>query len=252
MVVLLKIGGSLLTDKTRPETFRPNTARRLLREAALSRAPLIIVHGAGSFGHPAAVRHRIGARKTENADRGVVEVLGLVQRLNAQVVELAVVSGLSAVSVPLHSVVESRDGVLHGLPVIVLSQLVERGFVPVVSGTLVQDDRTGWRVLGGDEIVAVLAETLRPERVLFATDVEGVYDRDPKSHPEAMLLERLAAATQITGGGEGDDVTGRMAGKLGWALQAAKVAPTQVVSGLVSGRLREALEGRPVPGTHLG
>ena len=65
-LIFLKLGGSLLTDKTSEETLRPDVLDRLASEIcqalALDRCiPLLLGHGSGSFGHVAAAKH--GTRK---------------------------------------------------------------------------------------------------------------------------------------------------------------------------------------------
>jgi len=67
--VFLKLGGSLLTDKTQSEAVRLHVVRRMAKEIAdaMARKPqlrLIIGHGSGSFGHVAAARYgtRLGVK----------------------------------------------------------------------------------------------------------------------------------------------------------------------------------------------
>src|SRR6476660_2261405 len=64
-VTLVKLGGSLITDKARPETPRLPVIRRLAGEIARAarHAPggLIVGHGSGSFGHVAAAASGIAA-----------------------------------------------------------------------------------------------------------------------------------------------------------------------------------------------
>ena len=58
-LILIKIGGSLITDKTKPYTTRPEVIKRIAKEIkeAVSEKDvnLIIGHGAGSFGHQSAM-----------------------------------------------------------------------------------------------------------------------------------------------------------------------------------------------------
>ena len=61
-MIFLKLGGSLITDKTAVSTIRPPIVHRLAGEIAAARAQnpdlrLMLGHGAGSFGHVAAAKH---------------------------------------------------------------------------------------------------------------------------------------------------------------------------------------------------
>lgn len=234
---LVKLGGSLLTDKKREQAFRPLRCRRLLGELADS-GPLVLVHGAGSFGHPQVKRAKAAlARPGLKQELAVATVLESLRLLRSNLAQQARKVGLDLAPINL-------DG--RGLGPVALKEVraaLAAGRVPVLHGTLVRDGRA-WRVLGGDEIMAALAQHLKPRRVLFATDVQGLYDRDPTERGARLLSEAKQAAP--TGSGRGADVTGRMAGKIAWAGKAAKIAPTWILGGHIPGRLQNALQGDPL------
>src|SRR3989449_8150256 len=62
IMLLVKLGGSVVTEKSHLRTPRPAAIRRLAGELASLREPLLIVHGAGSYGHILARRHRLNER----------------------------------------------------------------------------------------------------------------------------------------------------------------------------------------------
>ena len=58
--IVLKLGGSVITDKNGELAARTEVINRLAEEIALARKEsLIIIHGGGSFGHPTANKHAI-------------------------------------------------------------------------------------------------------------------------------------------------------------------------------------------------
>src|SRR2546425_11956315 len=59
IMLLVKLGGSVLTDKGRRRSPRRAAIRRPARELAAARAPLLVVHGAGPHGPVLARRHRL-------------------------------------------------------------------------------------------------------------------------------------------------------------------------------------------------
>lgn len=252
--VLVKLGGSVLTDKRKKPTFRRAVTKRLLGELRRADVPAVVLHGAGSFGHPAASRHGIGVRPvTVDGRDGVSETLALAGRLHAEVVGAARDAGLRPISVPLHLEAHSQGGELLGIPVGRIQRLLDEGFVPVLPGTLVRDDELGWRVVSADETMEILAHELDPRLAVFTTDVEGVFDRDPQD-PDARRLDVLRPADMDridATGGQGDDVTGRMDGKLQRAVAVAHECPTWIVDGTARGRLGDVLRGKDVPGTRV-
>lgn len=249
-VVLVKLGGSLLTDKSGHERLRARLIQRLMGE--LTGIPnLVLVHGAGSFAHPHVKKSGIGlGPMTPRRRAGVEDVRRALHDLESHVIAAARHAGLRAIPV---SVAECRrvSGRLTGFPYAAVRQALASGLVPVLHGDLVVDQELGYSVLGGDEIMWRLASKVRPDRVVFATDVDGVFDADPKA-PGARLVTRVPRRTGASARGRGSDVTGRMAGKLDHARRAARFGPVLIVNGRVPGRVGAALRGRRVTGSHIG
>ncbi|MHB8633876.1 MAG: isopentenyl phosphate kinase [Thermoplasmatota archaeon] len=246
---LVKLGGSLLTGKADGAGFQKPAARRLLGEIRRAEMPTVVVHGAGSQGHPEALRYHIGQQRVGRAGaEGVAQTLAAVGALHAQVVAVAAACGLRPLSIGLDGV-QSEAGELQDLPTARVRSGLADGFTPMLHGTLVRDDELGWRILGGDELMAELARELSPRVVLFATDVDGIFDGDPGA-PGARPLARVGSA-DLPRLQPPTDATGGMAGKLGCALAAARAAPTLIVNGGVRSRLLDALKGKAVTGTRI-
>ena len=69
-MIILKLGGSVITrkDKNKP-TLDPVNLDRIAQEIANANVDqLIIVHGAGSFGHPYASKFEIGSEITDRTE----------------------------------------------------------------------------------------------------------------------------------------------------------------------------------------
>jgi len=247
---LVKLGGALLTDKAEECSFRRPAARRLLSEVSKANVPTVLLHGAGSFGHPQAARNKLGQAKAK--PDAVSEVLAAVGSLDAQVVSLAHEAGLRPLAFPLHNVARSEPGGLADLPVEAIAKAVEEGYTPVLHGTLVRDAALAWRIVSADELMQLLAMELTPRLAVFATDVDGIFEGEPGT-PGAKLLAKVDGTVQVHAGsgGRGSDVTGRMAGKLERARAVAAHCPTLVLNGEVKGRLLDALKGKPVPCTRV-
>lgn len=253
--VLLKLGGAILTDKEKEGSFRRGVASRLAQEVAKAKVPTVILHGAGSFGHPAVARSGIGAGAIDSGKaQAVGDTFAGLAELEWRVLAAASLAGLRPVAVPLHLAVRyDAGGGLSELPAQEIIDLLADGWTPVLHGTLVRHPRVGWQVLGADRLMAEFAALLSPRLALFASDVDGVFSADPKTDPAATLLRQLSrhTAPTVRSGGAGWDVTGRMAGKLEHAFTVADVCPTLIVNGLVRGRVLDALRGKDVVGTRV-
>ncbi len=243
--VLLKLGGSVITDKAGEAKFKKPACKRLLGELKRAQVPAVLFHGAGSFGHPAALRHGLGSKPAK--PEGVAEVLAQVCKLHAEVLAVAQEQGLKPLSFPLHHTVSSAGGQLEDLPVARLLRALEEGYTPVLSGTLVRDAQLGWRVASADELMADLAPELDPRLAVFCSDVDGVMG--PGGVMDSFGRADLDQLHPMESGGA--DVTGRMAGKLERAFEVAACCPTWILSGEERGRVQDVLKGKQVVGTRI-
>jgi isopentenyl phosphate kinase len=253
---IVKLGGSVITQKSAARaTLREDVLARLAREVAASQGETVVLHGAGSFGHPGAKKYGLkGGLKAEGALHGAAEVRASVSKLNAAVCEALAAAGAAPWPFPPSSVAMMRDGNLRRVDWEVFDAALGRGFMPVSFGDVVLDELRGVSVLSADDIAQALARHLHPVTVVFAVDTEGVYDRDPKA-PGAQLIQRLKAGEKrpiSAGAGGADDVTGGMAAKVA-AAQAIAFGGARVliVNGLKAGRVKAALAGEEVVGTEI-
>jgi len=204
--MILKIGGSVLTDKTEEETVSDRFDDVIETVADADHDDLILVHGAGSFGHPHAARHELEGGGREGAH----ETHAAVARLNGLVVGALNEHGADAL--PVHPLSCAwRDGAL-GFETLPAQTLREEGFLPVLHGDVVADTGSGVSVLSGDEIAVELARLhgdAADTEVGMCTSAGGVLDE------EGNRLEHVSSVEELTEfGGEGVDVTGGISGKV--------------------------------------
>jgi isopentenyl phosphate kinase len=253
---LVKLGGSVITDKAKVTTLRPSHLRRLAAEIAASGQEAIVVHGAGSFGHIKARRHRLHEGYIDDEQLAAVsEVQRDVRTLNVAVIDALRRAGLRPVSLPPSAIVRLDDGALRAFDLDVFRRYSDLGFTPVTFGDVVLDARRWFSICSGDLLMQALAESFRPEAAVFVADVDGVYTADPKRSTSARLLRTIGPANLAAVDAEGStahDVTGGLAGKLERMIAVARFADRcLLVNGLKKGRLLAALRGRPVVGTRV-
>lgn len=212
MTVVLKLGGSVITEKDRAETLDEAAlaaAARAIGQAGLDR--LLVVHGGGSFGHPAAAAHDVTETAGTHDIDAIREIHGAMRRLNDAVVGQLADAGVPAVPVhPSSGAVRARDGRLS-MAADVVATVLEEGFVPVLHGDGVVTEGAGVTVLSGDEIVTSLAGSLDADRVGLCSTVPGVLAGDGEVIARVSSYEAVADSL---GGSDAADVTGGMAGKV--------------------------------------
>jgi isopentenyl phosphate kinase len=254
---LVKLGGSVITDKKRPLTFRARVARRLARELAPSvDEGLVVVHGAGSFGHVRAAEYELTGGLTGPRQ---VEGTALVQRdvrdLNLRMLNALITEGIPAVSLPPAAWLELDEGRLTKFDAKPFQRAIARGLVPVTFGDVLPDREQGVAIASGDLLMAALAGAFTPHMSVFVTAVDGVYDGRPGERGSRLLRsvsrDEMDAVTRSADEGV-SDVTGSMWGKLGEAFEVAERSKeTWIIGGGRPGRLRALLEGRRVLGTRV-
>jgi isopentenyl phosphate kinase len=249
LMILVKLGGSVITDKTTYRTFREGTVRRLARELLASDEEKIVVHGAGSYGHIYAKEYALqsGLRERRQVE-GVAKVMHDVRVLDNLVVGAFNDEGLWSAAVPPGSSVIMKGGALSMMDMWPYERFLKIGITPVTFGDVALDDEKGVSICSGDQLMMRLAERFRPRKVIFCADVDGLFTADPNCDPEATLIEEVDRHTlsSIPRTERCVDVTGSIYAKIEYMLQIAKHADEcEIINGNAEGRLADILADRP-------
>lgn len=130
-----------------------------------------------------------------------------------------------------------------------VEKIITRGWIPLFYGDMVYDDRKNFSILSGDVIALRCAERYRAQKILFASDVNGVYTDDPHQNKSSRLLARLdhkALAGIVSKKHARIDTTGAMSGKLSCILSQRPEADVVIYNGLAEGSTYRALVGQTV------
>lgn len=252
-MILIKLGGSIITDKSQYRTFSKDCVARLCDEIARSGKKVIVVHGAGSFGHVLAKKHRLQDGYSEKSQiLAAAQVQHDVRELSSMVVAEMLAKNIPAVSVPPGSCFVMDNGKLVAENTETIEALAHMGIMPVMFGDVVMDRKKGFGICSGDQAMEVLCDVFKPEKVVFVSDIDGLYDKDPKSHRDAKLIPAVTA--EILNGIERtmgvDDVTGGVAAKMEAMLRMCDGKRECVlINGSVPGRLHSLLIGDTVTST---
>jgi isopentenyl phosphate kinase len=212
VTVVLKLGGSVITDKETPETV--DDAALASAVAAVADADperLVLIHGGGSFGHANAAERGISRTDGSHDAADVWAIHDAMRRLNDAVLRRLHAEGVPAVPVhPLSLAARDAEATLR-VPLESTATLIEEGFVPVLHGDVVGHAGSGATILSGDELVTRLAAGLDADRVGLCSTVSGVYDGDGNVIPR---ITEFASVADVLGDADSTDVTGGMAAKV--------------------------------------
>ncbi len=242
---ILKLGGSIITDKGADCTVnREGLAAVAAAIAGAGTAGgIVVIHGAGSCGHPEAKRYHLdtGAKAGETA--GIYVTHRAVSGLNDEVVRTLREKGVQALGIhPLHTGI-ADNGRLIGFETRHIMKMLSLGMVPVIHGDVVMDLSRGACIVSGDQLVRYLAAGLGIRRVGLATDVPGVLD----GKSVVPRITRGTIAQIPIGSSSHTDVTGGMRGKIDELLGLADAGIGSDIFHV--SRVSDFLSGKPHGGT---
>lgn len=249
-MILIKLGGSVITDKKEYRKFNTETVSRLCKEIKESGQEVIIVHGAGSFGHVLAKKFDLnGGHTDEEQIPAFAEVCYDVRELNSMIISELNKNGMPAISIPPGScfMMDDRKLIIDNDEVI--RKFHELGIMPVMFGDVVLDRKLGFSICSGDQVMEKLGDIFDIEKVIFVSDIDGLFDSDPKNNPNAKLysevnedvLESVKSETSV------DDVTGGVVEKMKSMLRlCVNGRECILVNGNVEGRLLSLLKNEDV------
>ena len=284
-LVIVKLGGSCITDKTNFESLKPDVISAVAQQVqtvfakSLNRVYIAIVHGAGSYGHFQARQFAIkqGGYNDTWAE-GFAATRLSVTRLNHYVVSACVEAKLPAVGMSPFPHIHVSPGDCYELEPdgVALAKVVAEnlrwGLVPVLHGDAVLSAAPNrCTILSGDTLVLWLARHLPAElgvpktQCVFLTDVAGVYrEYNPLTKTATGLINLISVqpdgglllSEDITGmksyDGTRPDVTGGLKSKIEAAAAIATLGvPVYIVEACTISSFEALNGGIPTVGTAI-
>jgi acetylglutamate kinase len=238
--VVIKYGGAAMTDPV----LRDHVADDIVLMKLVGVNP-VVVHGGGpeitSFMERLnlPVRFYDGQRVTSDEAMEVVKMV-LVGKVNKELVSAINAHGRLAVGLSGEDAnlvtATARDpelgrvGTVTGIDTTVLDNLIADGFVPVVASVAAGDDGGSFNV-NADLVAGELAGALGADKVIFLTDVDGLYrDFSDKSSLISALTPDQAEEMIVS-----DELEGGMVPKVAACVHAlrAGVRRAHILNGIV-------------------
>jgi isopentenyl phosphate kinase len=269
-VILIKFGGSLITDKSGHEAVRSGVLRRLageLRQLTESFAGSIVLgHGSGSFGHAAAAASGWSSSGTKPSWETMARTQDAAARLHREVITALLEAGLAPFSVSPGSLMVSSNGRVQSLNVEPLVEAIGTGLVPVLFGDVILDSANRARVFSTERVFLSIAPELLAKgfgvsAAYWLGNTDGVLDtagttieRITKTNAQVVLesLTKIASVKGAGGQSRVSDVTGGMIHRVESALALGRLGvPSWILDGRSEGLLVRAVGGQEVLGTYI-
>ncbi|UCD00841.1 MAG: type 2 isopentenyl-diphosphate Delta-isomerase [Promethearchaeota archaeon] len=259
-IILLKLGGSLLTNKNKPFSLREETLESCLTQIIESKKPLILIHGGGSFGHPLAKKYQISQGLNETIEDQIVglsKTHEAMNKFNSIIINKFLDKGYPAISIQPSSIFIQDFNEINLKSIDPIEKLLDLGIVPVLYGDILLSKDFSFSILSGDHIILKLCEKIRNfkiSKVIFAIEEDGIYVKVNGNEKLALKINsndlddlKLAQLDQKI------DVTGGIKGKLETIKEIVKFnIPVQIINGLKNKNIIKALNNQYIECTNIG
>jgi len=257
-IILIKIGGSLITDKTKQNSIKQKALTTICQEikkASKLGKKLIIGHGAGSFAHfPAQKYQTHKGIISSQSEKGIAIVADVACQLNRIIIRQLIETGVNAVSVSPLAMMTANNHQLSNICTHSLEEILKLDLLPVVYGDQIIDEKIGCTIFSTEKVLGYLALELKNkdyqiERIIHCGQTNGVYDEKGNTIPFINSHNYQKYKKSLTGS-NGVDVTGGMLHKVEETLALAKKGiPGLIIDGIEHGSLSKAIAGEKVLGT---
>ena len=242
-MILIKLGGSIITNKEKPLSPRRKTIDSIAKSLKKNSEPIIIVHGGGSYGHYWSVKYDMHTKEKKYDLRGVAIIKNSMIELNKIILDSLLKNKLSPYCLPPTDFMSGNKPVSKKVKEI--EKIAKSGMIPVTYGDALWFGQNKTFILSGDKIMTHIAKILKPRLTIFALNEDGVYS-DLKS--KKLIYELKGERPSISENKM--DVTGGMTRKIEEASKIAKMGMNVFfVNGNKPERIVKAVKNSKFEGT---
>ncbi|MFX0014861.1 MAG: isopentenyl phosphate kinase [Promethearchaeota archaeon] len=179
---------------------------------------MIILTGVGTPGHYTVLKHKLHKGNTGELKQhlGLLEAQIIVNYLRQSILEAFLKYEVPVFQAYASSMYESDKMRIIRANTENIEKFLASGLVPVISGDMVPDVTMGYSVLSGDQILADLARKFKPKKIVYGSDVDGIFTLDPKMDSRSRLIPKISRneIKSIIKKLSSGDASGQMSGKL--------------------------------------
>ena len=242
-MILIKLGGSIITNKEKPLTLRRNSIDKISKNLRKIQEPIIIVHGGGSFGHYWSVKYDMHTKEKRYDPHGVAIIKNSMVDLNKIILDSLQKNKLNPYCLPPTGFMSGDKPIPKKVKEI--NEIAKSGFIPVTFGDALWHGNKKTYILSGDKIMSHLAKILKPKLCIFALNEDGLYSdlKSKKLIPELKNEKPTFSQNKM-------DVTGGMTRKVEEATKISKMGLNVFfVNGNKPERIVKAIKNKKFEGT---
>jgi isopentenyl phosphate kinase len=242
-MILIKLGGSIITNKEKPLSPRRKTIDNLAKNLRKIDEPIVIVHGGGSFGHYWSVKYDMHTKPKKYDSRGVSIVKNSMIELNKIILDAFLKNRLNPYCLPPTDFMSGNKPISKKVKEV--EKIAKAGLIPVTFGDALWYGQNKTYILSGDKIMTHFSKILKPRLSIFALNEDGLYFdlKTKKLIPELKGENPTISENTL-------DVTGGMTRKVEEASKIAKMGINVFfVNGNKPERIVKAVKNKKFEGT---
>jgi len=267
-VIIIKLGGSILTDKNTPYSMRNEVINSLISQISdnyqISNQPkIIIIHGAGSFGHPIANSYSIQKGLNQNIPNqtlGLAKTHQSVKKLNTKIVDGFLSREIPVLSLTTSSVFFQENSVLKFTGFNQIASLLELGIIPILFGDILLHDSKNFSIISGDRVIYEICKSFsssintkyKINKIIFCFDKDGIIISS--SEKDSKIIQNIRSKDikllSLKKFEDSIDVTGNIRGKLKEIKKICDLGiPVQLINGQKPNLLTKAMKNEEILST---
>ena len=242
-MILIKLGGSIITNKEKPLSPRRKTINNLAKSLRKIDESMVIVHGGGSYGHYWSVKYDMHTQPRKYDIKGVSIVKNSMIDLNKIILDSFVKNRLTPYCLPPTDFMSGNKPITKKVKEV--QKIAKSGLIPVTFGDALWFGQNKTYILSGDKIMTHISKILKPRLSIFVLNEDGLYS-DLKT--KKLIRELKGESPRISENKM--DVTGGMTRKVEEASKIAKMGMNVFfVNGNRPDRIVQAVKNRIFEGT---
>ncbi|MFX1572384.1 MAG: type 2 isopentenyl-diphosphate Delta-isomerase [Promethearchaeota archaeon] len=254
-ILILKLGGSLLTDKSEPFSIREQILNDSIQQIVDCRKKLVLIHGGGSFGHPVAREYNISNGinpAIQNQLFGLTKTHDVMNQLNSKIIETFLKKDFPAISIQPSSIFMIRSKKITIQAIEVIEAALELEILPVLYGDIILDSDGSFSIISGDQIILEICKKLknfRIKKVIFTIEKDGVFIKDTNNNIKlaTKIDSNTISSLNLANLEDKIDVTGGIKKKLEIVEKICNLGiPVQIINGLENKNILKVLNNQHI------
>jgi isopentenyl phosphate kinase len=242
-MLLIKLGGSIITNKEKPLSPRRKSIDGIVRSLKKTNEDVIVVHGGGSFGHYWSVKYDMHTKPKKYDVKGVSIVKNSMVELNKIILDSFLKNKLNPYCLPPTDYMIGNKSSIKKIKEV--KKIASSGMIPISFGDALWYGNKKFYILSGDKIMSILAKVLRPRLSIFVLNVDGVYTNSKSKKIISDFKNEKISFKNVK-----MDVTGGMSRKIEEAVKISKMGlKVFFVNGNKPERIVNAIKGKKFEGT---